>query len=562
MNPNSPPNLAPQPGCGPRFRPWLRWSLPARTLLLGILLVLLSHSGPSSLPGQDGPSDPLDDLRKAFSVLNNDRSAFFHPKAEDREATLKAIRTYREATLKKIAERITSLGDLSRALLTPGWQFERDPITGKEILLARGMGDDAPIYNDLADRFKKGLEKVLQPQTDPCRLIAAAAVAGEFSAHARKGRPTYAPIITLNNLTGQLITLADHPDCLVRAAMVLALTQLRPKDYQDSTRFAAVYAARLADPDVFVRLATARALKDQIDDIATTISGVSLRDPGLGITERPEARERLEGKERPDVIAVWPDRKDYPRYAALILDKLRATPCTGLTDPEKYVRRAAAVLVYRAGQPLRELGEPSKEVSPNERRTLPDFPLGRKVTEADLAEIQRLREQTRKLKLQDWTPLVQAFRSLAPQLACAVLDDDLEVRLSARQAANEAAVARRRGRDTVENLLAQPGLPGWFFNEEETERQLLRELRQEYEEPSVLVKALGKGLGAPDLRSGPAAAEALETMGEPAAAVLPDLLKGLKDWNSFVRWNSAHILGKPGAGRTANDRAGHHPVAL
>jgi len=73
-----------------------------------------------------------------------------------------------------------------------------------------------------------------------------------------------------------------------------------------------------------------------------------------------------------------------------------------------------------------------------------------------------------------------------------------------------------------------------------------KKLEGEFDEPSETLKALAKGLftDPPDIRTGVAAADALESMADGAALVIPGLLKGLSDWNRFVRWACTRTLGK------------------
>lgn len=526
------------------------------------------------MTGQPLPNDPVDELRK---ILSTKEDSYLLPNYRTPEEAARAKRLAGEARAKAIEEAdraITSLGDMSRALLLLEWQT-----------------DDKEQRDVMRKRFVTELKEVLN-SNDPPRLIAAAGVLGEFVSAIRKLPSTGAGSVGLRGfleepnpisvdmfaLTKELVAMTEHPNCLVRAAGSVALAQIGA----EPGTWMSAFRRLLADPDVFVRRATIRATREQMDSLVKQITS-----PSGAFTEEA----------KPAIQRLHYTRADFRRLGQQILEALVAQPQTGLTDADPAVRYNSASLTLGIARGLRHLVTldlPITDAARGEQSILlarfinnvfrvsldRDLPLGRKLTRNDVEQLETLKEILRKDILEPNLGLFRAFRYASAQLACVILDPNEEVRMQARLTLDDIGAARSRARylldvinrkfeaspdqprkDVRRNVdphdtLPRPaqGMTQVVFQEPAQEKKKendskpseLAQMRAEFEEPSETLRALAKGLWAPppDLRTGVAAAGALESMGDGAAPVIPALLKGLTDWNPFVRWACARTLGK------------------
>jgi len=571
-------------------------------LLLGLPDSSRIRAQQSTLPG-----DPIEDLRRALNPAEPLFSSYNN--AEERTKANDIAREKQADALKELAKSLTardslsrSLGSLSRALLLPEWQtlddkLGRDDPDQKKLI-------DNEVRKPLIERFSKGLEESLS-SNDPPRVIAAASVLGEFflAAWALPKPPTEI-LGALAKLTPLLKAQTEHPDCQVRAAAVVALTRVAPK----TEDIGPVYRKRLADPEVFVRRATARALREQIRSLVRR-----MMNPG-GLSG---AKAGAEGPLLAPSRDLEKDRQDFYNLALLLLEDLIAQPCTGLSDKDGAVRYNSAAIFHEIARGLRALvtsdnpvpivldaktsispaGDFAEFVRPlgSKLRLAPDrpeLPLGRKLTAEDVARLKTLQMNIRKFVLEPSLKLFQAFRNAAPQLACVVLDDDFDIRLEARQTLEQLAGSRTRARylRDVLGIRFQPApakkedeapkgvgifevmadeptgvseasapfpTPGGSFRSEvradktstgadKENEKFLASISDRFQEPTVTTEALVKGMCVPfpDIRTSVAAAEALEAMGDAGAAAIPGLLKGLTNPNLFVRWACTRTLGK------------------
>jgi HEAT repeat protein len=178
----------------------------------------------------------------------------------------------------------------------------------------------------------------------------------------------------------------------------------------------------------------------------------------------------------------------------------------GLADPDPEVRRWCARAIYQAAAGLSTHGP---------------HPGSREATGIALP-VQQLRQ------------LMLALREKASLLKDALNDTDLQVRLWALQALEQAGTARQQFERSAPNSAVVPGAGDPVL---ETLKTTLPSVIRDLSDPAVQVR----------LR----ALDVLETMGPQAAPAVPSLVRATADPNVFVRWASARGLGEIGPLDTA-----------
>ncbi len=434
-----------------KLSPWpLRWCFRARPVLFGAMLVLVGLAVPGRSPGQLSlPNDPVDDLRRILSTKVSEFLLPGYKKEEERtEAERRALKA-REDAIRDVEKRITSLGDRSRALLLLEWQ-----------------PTDRLLRDEMRQNFVTQMKQVLN-SNDPPRLIAAADVLGDFVATLRKlptggsDTPSVRGFLEEPNpisgkmfeLTKELTAMTEHPQPLVRAAGSVALAKVGP----DPSDWGPVLRRLLADPDEFVRRATARAAREQVDAL---MRGITSPSPVREI-DLPQGR-------KPTMRMLHYTRADFRRLGQYILEDLVAQPETGLTDADAATRWNSASLTLAIARGLRHLLTQDipidLETRQEESVLLADFinsrfrltfdgnqlSLGRELTPVDVRQIETLQTVLLKDILEPNLGLIRAFRAASPQLAQVVLDQDQVVRLQARLTMEDLAAARTRGRFLLE----------------------------------------------------------------------------------------------------------------
>ncbi len=407
----------------PPGRGRLRLSLAARSALLGAMLALVGLNSPvrSQAPAPL-PGDPVEDLRR---TIDPRQDPFVFPNYKEGKQRAEAERfahQIREETLKQFTDEKTtplkSLGSLSRALLL---EWPRDPLDWR-----------LAFREQLAEMFRKGLREALR-SNDPHRMIAAAGVLGEFF-QATRSSPSTAPVAIMEklvDLTPELKALTEHGDCLVRAAGVVALAQVSPA----TKEVGPVFRKMLADPEVYVRRATARALREQIEFMVRQVTAPAGRGSAAPMPERGGRPELLPEKpaRRPGSKLLQNDPPDFLEQAVMLLETFSDRPCTGLTDKDGAVRYNSAAITLEIARGLRWLVTsyadiPLDVLSPEARdftefiypqnrfRIAPEreLPLGRKLTEEDVAKLKTLQKNIREFVVQPSLKVFQAFRNAAP----------------------------------------------------------------------------------------------------------------------------------------------------
>jgi HEAT repeat protein len=176
----------------------------------------------------------------------------------------------------------------------------------------------------------------------------------------------------------------------------------------------------------------------------------------------------------------------------------------GLDDPELKVRQHCAGVLRDAAVSLGRLvsGPPPADLLPPDRNT---------IREATLALVQ---------------PLVERLRDQGPGLACAVRDDEPEVRLLACKAVEDLADARW-------HWLRQAGRQAGSDARDDPLRVPLR----------AAVAGLAAGAGDDEIRVRRAALDALEMIGPDATPAVPALARALHDPDRSVRRTAVRVLG-------------------
>lgn len=474
-----------------------------------LLVVVLAGSGTS--PAQQRPADdPVEELRQ---VLKQDRDPGRTPEGLE----------FRKNSLRKSAAKVTRLGDLSRALLLTDW---RDEGLDREL-----AGIDFAVRQEMADRFIQGMQKALEGGDVPVQG-AAANLVGEMAASAREAG-IKSPFVhrTISRLVPDLLKLSRGSDPRLAEIAIRALgkvqgRQPRGKGPEGGESFTA---------DVIV------------PDLALVI-----RDGTVG--EKRAAAEALaslvnvliqvEKKSRTDPTSDEV-RRELLRTASLVVP----AAAEGLRDADAGVRRLSGEAILQAGVALSDMiyDPPPRDWPPEGRALTPE--------EQKEIEIYRQAVEAERLAV---TPLMKALGAAAPDLAKAVNDQDLAVRLVARRGLEEMGVARlrllRRAASVPPTGPAAKEPDKGSGEESEAPqpptRPVAGEVQVKLPEDPLLdglkqtLRALAQGLADPDVRARLAAIDALEVLLDEAASAAPALAWSLGDPDRFVRWAAARTLGR------------------
>jgi HEAT repeat protein len=523
-------------------------SWPIRLVLLGLFLLGSYPAAPVSGRPDRAIPDPVDEFRKALKLEASDVLRVADAKSKSKQ--VQYALQFREKNLRGILAKMTSLGDLSRALLLQEW-----------------LQVDSKVREAMLERFKTELQEALRGP-DPRVVSAAAALIAEVSNNARKQEPQQSDVRNLlTGLAPELIKLTDKPDPSVRAAAALALGQIQAPAKDVGPVLKKLLAAH-NEPEV--RRAASQALNDQIQFLVGLIT-----TPGGSLTmayEKPKSAPK--DKDLPTI------REEARDYSIAALDAFTSLPGAGLGDPDVEIRLQCTNTVGVIATGFRnQVPEGNPSIFP---------PEGRKADKADEKTIL----DHRKLVQQDfkfYRPLFEAFQKAAPALACVSLDDNPFIRRSARNVLEEIAGARRKMRNYLDSIPPVPkveedkddkkerGLkPRREFPAQLVARRgafdrsgspapqgfLVKNADEKDEkdanddafprsnnplllEPPVTLDALIKGLlCSPDERSRILAVDAIETMGMQGEPAIPALLKALGDPSVFVRWATARTLGR------------------
>jgi hypothetical protein len=159
-------------------------------------------------------------------------------------------------------------------------------------------------------------------------------------------------------------------------------------------------------------------------------------------------------------------------------------------------------------------------------------------------------------------PLILALKDQGPDLVRGLRDSDAGVRISARRALEDMAIARHRlaqqPESSVVSLLSQDPPPFPTRGEGASSITKGEAAVASHASPSVpgdpLLEALGAplttlatGVYDPDVRVRLGVIDILEALGPAAAPAARPLVRALTDPDHFVRWAAARTLGKVGA---------------
>jgi HEAT repeat protein len=465
-----------------------------------MLVAALSLAGGQRSAAQPFRPDPVNEFRNALRL--EIESAFKQPKESE---TRKNALTFREKNLKAKAANLTSLNDISRALLLQEWQTE----TGEPDL----NKIDLDVRKDLGDRFKAGVRKVFEGG-NRTGVIAAANLVGETAVLSRpfaESEPAK-PILgsrsqfvsaLMSELGEDLIKLTAVDDPGVREAALTALGKLDP-----TVQHVKVIGKYLTTGPESTRFAAALALHSLID--------VILQGARVGFRAEPD-----------------------PKVIESVVETIKLLP-GGLDarQPVAVQRLCSDALRNVAG------GLGSLIQQPERTDTYP--PADRKEwskDEIDLVTRDRAGIVKERERLQE---ILSAFKDVAPRLSAEVADTSLDpvVRQVAERTLQDLAAARQK---LLRRERSVPHLP---------------DAKPEKDEGLALVRSLLRGTlgdltralqsGRLDFRSRRIILDIFDSLLDDTRPsldtevrlLLPTLIAALRDPDHFVRWPAARAIGR------------------
>jgi HEAT repeat protein len=467
--------------------------------LLAVMLTTLTLNQPHDARAEYLPTDRVEDFRQALKL---------DPGVGLSDAALE----FRQKNLNEKAAQLTSLGDMSRALLLQEWRAESpDP---------KVSAIDGGVRADLMKRFKEGTLGALESKDSAARA-AAAALLGETAVAARNDDTKTAYVRSRFR--------EDYTDTLIK----------QTEDTEQDSRLAAVYALGLiqADPKKVLPVlgktlkhSDARTRRLSAKSMTSVVQVAAQYEKKLRGSATAEARAEREKS-----------REDLQNACKEVITQ--ALP--GLNDADPEVRRLSVAAIEQVSFLLVD-----RIRVPNPTPPFP--PTTRQLTAEEIARINRERNFV-EAEEKYYKPILDAFA--APEVAAALskasLDPDPEVRVLVRRVLEEVAQANHQ-KDAM--LRAVPKLGGGVG---ENRPQSLPQGRPEVlpaeakdaepvrpPTPTKPLDALVLGLKDPEVRGRLAALDALEAMGEDAAPAIPALAKALSDPDRFVRWAASRILRK------------------
>jgi HEAT repeat protein len=411
--------------------------------------------------------------------------------------------------LRRGADRITSLGDLGRALLLREWRNESPD--------SQVTAVEQEVWANLRWCFTKEARRALNSD-DPLRAQAAAALVGEMATEVhRAGIRTESSVEgILAGFTENLVKLSRSSNPAVRTTAVRTLGQIRP----DPKVAAAALDHALEDDDVALRRAAAGALVSLLKEAPQLVkprpAGVGHVNPLLG----------LPASGAPGAVINEPPNEPRPDALATAIQII---PVAGraLADKDAAVRRLGADAVQQGALRLQD-----SVILP---KSLGFPPPGRELTAEERDQIEGYRkevEEERKVL----APLTRVLARQVPGLDGAAADPDLQVCVASNRALEALADARQM---LVRRAASVPAPPGKEDGDRHPEDPLGAALQE-------AVPVLAKRLSADEVRARLASLYVLETLGTEAAPAAADMVKALADKDPFVRWGATRALGKMG----------------
>ena len=493
----------------------------------------------------------MDEFRRALKLEAGNKEGDVL-KYYDTKSTRKQVQyavEFREKNLQAIAGRLTSLGELSQALLLQEWILSSP---------AEPAGLDNKMRDAMVKQFADGLRRALA-NSNPAVVAATCAVIEDVSTNARLQEPKQLDLRRLvTGLVPDLIKQTANSNVGVRAAAAQALGRVKGL----ARDVAPVLKKLLASGnEVVVRRAAAQAFLDQIQYLVTQVT----MPPRENTRDSPLLREpRL--------------REECRDFSIRALDAFTTLPGAGLADPEDPIRLLCTNTCGHIASGLRD-----QQLHENSQVSFP--PLDRKLSRADIAFIRQQKEFADET-FAFFRPEFKAFQDAAP--AGPGCGGHKPGHSGVRgQRLQDLAVARRRMRnqlDAIPRNLPKPDeekpkgdekekkkdveLPRFLPNPVSTTAtntavvgQLVALQKDKdgadqgpeeptgddpvlAEPPQTLNALIESMLGSPDQRLRIDAVAAIEFMGRLAEPAIPGLIKALGDPSPFVRWGASRILGR------------------
>ncbi|HXG10707.1 MAG TPA: HEAT repeat domain-containing protein [Gemmataceae bacterium] len=507
---------------------------PGWVRMLGLGFLLAGLTGGLDRSTAAAPIDPVEELRQAIKLDRGSSYDFLN-----REAVQKARQAFRKKNLTEKANRLTSLGDLARALMLIEWEVEVRA-TREGIQQVRPDPELARVDDEVRDmlfeRFTKGLHEIAASK-NPAACRAAADLVGKTAIEARAAAASGAWLRRrLKELAPLLKDLTEMRNDgraaaleAVRLAAAQALGQINgaPDEVVPAL-------AKLLDPATGETLAVRRGA-------AAALANV------MGVRNQLRAGNITQGSEvsPQDVVQAG---TQVVRVAARFVD-----------DLDRVVSRQAIEAIQQSAAALTENIIP---VNASDVERFP--PAGRVPTAVEARAMEEYRQEVERER-KDLMPLMEALRDSVPVLAEVAADprrDDHERSLAfgvleqmglahdkliQRQQSIPEVGGDSKGSQTAPGDGVQPAqlpppseakpLPGGD--------PLLDGLR-------AAIHRLRQGIEA-DTPVRLAAIEAVEALGGSyAREAVPALNRTLTHPNPNVRRAAARVIGKVGPVQTAN----------
>jgi HEAT repeat protein len=523
-----------------------------------LVAVLAALAGAGRAAARPLPPDPVEEFRKALRLEQNPG---YKGALEDNKAELERVLAFRRRNLKRAADNLKSLTDLSRALLLLEWRLaDRGGLKGKPDITRSTFDEEnslleAELRKELAKRFVADLKQATT-RARPDRQVALANLVGETVGSAGNlGDDRLALYDDLSTLSDDLIRLTKLRNPQARAAAARALGQF-PKL---PGKVVPILAGLLkpSNPQV-VRLGAAQGLSQLVQVVSGREPG-RRSEPGVTVRETRPATATFTTEEIMGVTA--------PVVSAA---------AKALRDDSASVREAGVNALHQVTTTI------SERIPRQQTGTITDSPYpppDRPWSEADRKLVQDARGEVRKLK-DSLRPTLHAFRDSAGPIGRSLVDSDAGVRASARSVMEdlgrvsrllkeyEASVpVERPARKDVHvppPALSRPSLalrlppaPSAAVGVEpgRAARPLpvLLVRRQKVEEKPIdpldrlfteTAGDLASGLKDKDIEARRNAMDALEGAGEEAVPYIPQIVGALRDCDVFVAWVAARTLGK------------------
>jgi HEAT repeat protein len=444
-------------------------------LLAGIVVVLVCSPGE---PATAAPGDPVEDLRRAFTL-----------RLEDASRPTKEVLSFREKTLQARIDNLKTLGDLRRALALQGWKAD-DTSAHADI---RKL--DRRLRGVVADRFTKRVQHIVKDGDANSRL-AVANLFAEMGPSVRALDPEDVGGFA-RPLAPLVIDLTRNRDLGVRQEALRALGTIH------------------ADPKLAVPELQKHLEKDELGP--RRVAAHSL------VQMLKVVNQLKKGKTESGVSAT---QEEFVETAALVV----AAVANGLNDSDPQVRALSLEAFQAAAVSLAEMIETSP-FSPG------SFPFeGWPLTAKEKAEVEETSNWVKKdvARVQS---LIDALREQNARLAKALSDPEPAVRFMAATAVESIGNVRLRLKRRLASLpvvkadtIHYPGTAD-LGKSDPLEGFLKTGLDQ-------VVRLLTD----PDVRIRRAAVDILEILGDAAATALPVLTEALSDPDKFVRWGAARAL--------------------